>query len=261
MEIWQSIILGITQGLTEFLPVSSSGHLVLVQNAMGLADIPIMYDVMFHLGTLVAVVLVMYREIAAIFAHPVKNHLVVLIIATIPAAVVGFLFNDLFEEAFSGTFLGICFILTAVILMLGEFIYDRHKTKYDISLYSGISMGLMQALALFPGISRSGSTIAGGLFFGVNGTKAANFAFLMSIPIILGSLASEVLKLKDTGFGDIDMAPMAVGTVVAAVAGFFAVKFMLKLIKERKLTGFAIYVTALGIFVLIDQNISHLIFK
>ena len=80
MEIWQSIILGITQGLTEFLPVSSSGHLVLVQNAMGLADIPIMYDVMFHLGTLVAVVLVMYREIAAIFAHPVKNHLVVLII-------------------------------------------------------------------------------------------------------------------------------------------------------------------------------------
>ena len=146
MEIWQSIILGITQGLTEFLPVSSSGHLVLVQNAMGLADIPIMYDVMFHLGTLVAVVLVMYREIAAIFAHPVKNHLVVLIIATIPAAVVGFLFTDLFEEAFSGTFLGICFILTAVILMLGEFIYDRHKTKYDISLYSGISMGLMQVL-------------------------------------------------------------------------------------------------------------------
>ena len=145
--------------------------------------------------------------------------------------------------------------------MLGEFIYDRHKTKYDISLYSGISMGLMQALALFPGISRSGSTIAGGLFFGVNRTKAANFAFLMSIPIILGSLASEVLKLKDTGFGDIDMAPMAVGTVVAAVVGFFAVKFMLKLIKERKLTGFAIYVTALGIFVLIDQNISHLIFK
>jgi undecaprenyl-diphosphatase len=261
MGIFEAIILGVVQGLTEFLPVSSSGHLVLLQKIMGLSDVPIFFDTMLHFGTLVAVVVVLIHEIIGIIRHPVKNHLGMLILATIPAAVVGYLWSDYFEGIFqSGSLLGFCFLATAGILTASELIAQKIHTAKPLSAKSALSMGLMQALAIFPGISRSGSTIAGGLFFGVDRTRVAKFSFLMSVPIILGSLLSSGKTAMETGLGDVSVAAVAVGTIAAAVAGFFAVRFMLALIKKTKLYGFAIYVAALGVFLLLDQYVFHLVF-
>lgn len=261
MGMFEAVLLGLIQGITEFLPVSSSGHLVLVQQAMGLQNVPIFFDTMLHFGTLIAVVAVLFFEIIAIFRHPVKNHLGMLILATIPAAAAGYFLSDFFESTFkSGSLLGVCFLITALILTVSELIATRINTKKPITIKSALVMGLMQAVAILPGVSRSGSTIAGGLFCGVDRVRAARFSFLMSIPIILGSVLSSGMDAADVGIGDVSTTTIIVGTIVAAVAGFFAVKFMLAIIEKTKLYGFAIYVAALGAFLLLDQNVFHFIF-
>ena len=203
----------------------------------------------------------MWHEIVGILRHPVQNHLGMLILATIPAAVVGYLWSDYFEGVFkSGSLLGLCFLATAAILTTSEIVAQKRHTQKPLSAKSALSMGLMQALAIFPGISRSGSTIAGGLFFGVDRTRVAKFSFLMSIPIILGSLFSSGKTVMEAGMGDVSIAAVVAGTIAAGVAGFFAVRFMLALIKKTKLYGFAIYVAALGVFLLLDQFVFHIVF-
>ena len=262
MGIFEAVILGLLQGFTEFLPVSSSGHLVLMQQVMGLQEVPIFFDTMLHLGTLIAVVIVLFSEIVGIFRHPVKNHMGMLILASIPAAVVGYLWNDYFESIFrSGSLLGVCFLITAIILVVSELIAAKINTQKHITTKSALVMGLMQAVAILPGVSRSGSSIAGGLFMGVDRVSAAKFSFLMSIPIILGSVVFSGASIADVGIGDISVTVIAAGTIAAAASGFFAVKFMLSIIKKTKLYGFAVYVTALGVFLLMDQYVFHFIFK
>ena len=261
MGVFEALILGIVQGLTKFLPVSSSGHLVIVRNMLGVTEVPLFFDAMLHLGTLVAVVIVLFSEIAAMLRHPVKNHLGMLILATIPAGVIGIVFQDFFTEAFEGAVLGYCFLATAGILVLSEFLAQRFANKHDVTMPGALSMGLMQALAIFPGISRSGSTIAGGLFTGTNREKAANFAFLMSIPVILASVLLTGKDAAEAGsMGEVSLPALIAGTAAAAVSGFLAVKFMLSLIKKKKLYGFAVYVAILGVYVLLDQQVFHLIF-
>ncbi len=261
MDFIQALLLGLVQGFTEFLPVSSSGHLVLMQQAMGLEDVPIFFDTMLHLGTLVAVVAVLFRDIAGIFRHPVKNHLGMLVIATIPAAAAGYFFNDFFESAFKGgQYLGICFLVTALILVVSEQIAARLKTRKRMAVQNALAMGLMQAVAIFPGISRSGSTIAGGLFTGVDRTQAAKFSFLMSIPIILGSVGASGVDAMQTGMGNVSLTAVLIGTAAAAVTGYFAIKFMLAFIQKAKLYGFAVYTAALGAFLMVDQSILHIVF-
>ena len=262
MDILQALLLGLVQGITEFLPVSSSGHLVLMQQVMGLKNVPIFFDAMLHVGTLVSVVVVLFRDIIGIFRHPIQNHMGMLIIATIPAAVAGYVWGDYFEVVFqNGQMLGYCFLLTALILVLSERIAARIKTPKKLVLQNALTMGLMQAVAIFPGISRSGSTIAGGLMSGVDRTQAARFSFLMSIPIIIGSAGSSGAGVLQGGMGDITWPVVIVGTVAAAVIGYFAVKFMLAMIQKSKLYGFAVYVAALGAFLLLDQQIFHFVFK
>ena len=258
MSILESIILGIVQGLTEFLPVSSSGHLVLLQNIFGISEPQLFFDTMLHLGTLVAVVAVMFKEIIGLFRRPL-NKLLYLVIATIPAVVFGYFLSDFVEGAFSGAYLGFGFLLTAVILTVSELISKRSVKKHDVKLGSGIAMGFMQVVAMMPGVSRSGSTIAGGLFCGVDRSKAASFSFLMSIPVILGSVILQGAKIAADTSLIVDWLPTIIGTVFAAASGYFAVRFMLALIKKRRLYGFAIYVAALGIFVLLDRYVLGLV--
>lgn len=261
MDFIQALLLGLVQGLTEFLPVSSSGHLVLMQQVMGLKEVPIFFDTMLHMGTLVSVVVVLFWDIVGIFRHPVKNHLGMLIIATIPAAAVGYFFEDFFESVFTGgQFLGLCFLATALILVVSELISVKMKPRKQINLKNALAMGAMQAVAIFPGISRSGSTIAGGLFSGVDRTQAARFSFLMSIPIIIGSAGSSGINALQTGMGDVSWTAVIAGTIAAAVTGYFAVKFMLSIIQKTKLYGFAVYVAALGAFLMVDQYFLHIIF-
>ncbi len=258
MSILEAIVLGIVQGLTEFLPVSSSGHLVLLQNVFGLSEPQLFFDTMLHLGSLVAVVAVMRKEIIDLFKKPFHT-LGYLVIATIPAVIAALLLEDIVEGAFGGMYLGYGFLFTAVVLTLSEMLAKRRRQKHrSIGAGSAAAMGLMQAIAIFPGVSRSGSSIAGGIASGLDRKKAASFSFLMSIPVILGSVMLQSYKLVGSG-SSIDWAPTIIGTICAAVSGFYAVKLMLALIQRKRLYGFAIYVLILGIFVLLDQYVLGMI--
>ena len=193
--IWKSVVLGTVQGLTEFLPVSSSGHLVLLQRMLGYdlgGGSMTFVNIMLHFGTLLAVILVFWKDILALFRKPFTP-LLWLIVATIPAGIVGLLFEDGIDAAFSGEkgllYLAVCFAATALLLLLAELCVRRRKREQAFGWKHAVSMGVMQAVALFPGISRSGSTIAAGTLAGAKTQDAARFSFLMSIPIILGSVA------------------------------------------------------------------------
>ncbi len=259
MGILEAIVLGIVQGLTEFLPVSSSGHLVLLHNVFGMSEPQLFFDTMLHLGTLVAVVIVMWKSIVDIFKNFFSKMTLFLIVATIPAVLATLLFGDFFEGTFTGTYLGYGFLLTACVLTLSEKISDRVNRKREIGMGSTITMGVMQAVAIFPGVSRAGSTIAGGLVSGIDRRQAASFSFLMSIPAILGSVVLQGAKIVSDSAINVELLPTIVGAVCAAISGYFAIRFMLALISQKRLYGFAIYVAVLGIFVLLDQYLLKMI--
>lgn len=259
MGILEAIVLGIVQGLTEFLPVSSSGHLVLLHNVFGMSEPQLFFDTMLHLGTLVAVVIVMWKSIVDIFKNFFSKMTLFLIVATIPAVLATLLFGDFFEGTFTGTYLGYGFLLTACVLTLSEKISDRVNRKREIGMGSTVTMGVMQAVAIFPGVSRAGSTIAGGLVSGIDRRQAASFSFLMSIPAILGSVVLQGAKIVSDSAINVELLPTIVGAVCAAISGYFAIRFMLALISKKRLYGFAIYVAVLGIFVLLDQYLLKMI--
>ncbi len=257
--IWKSIILGTVQGLTEFLPVSSSGHLSLLQRILNynIGDFGMLFvSVMLHLGTLFAVVWVFRREILALFKKPFKT-LLMLIVATIPAGVVGLLFNSKIDGLFAGELgvglLAVCFAATALLLLVTEYVAQRRKKLSPLGWKHSIAMGCMQAVALFPGISRSGSTIFAGTVSGAEREDVAKFSFLMSIPVILGS---AVVELKDIIFPNEGVAVamegpeitgMIFGVLFAAIAGFLSVKLMLKVIKKANYKWFSVYLVLLSL--------------
>ncbi len=255
--IWQSIVLGTVQGLTEFLPVSSSGHLALLHRILG-ADFggnTLFFDIMLHVGTLAAVVAVFWRDILDLFKKPFKT-LLILIVATIPAGVAGLLLNDWIDGVTNGPYgvivLSCCFALTAVLLLLTENYSKKRQAAQPFGWKHGICMGVMQAFALFPGLSRSGSTIAAGVLSGGERKSVAHFSFLMSIPVILGSaLVSSIDVVKDptlvTSIGASGFVGIAVGVVFAAVSGFFAVKFMLRIIEKANYKWFSLYLAVLAV--------------
>lgn len=264
MEIWQAIVLGLVQGLTEFLPVSSSGHLTLAQNLMqiDLEGMDLLFDIILHVGTLVAVCVVFWRDIINLFKKPFKT-LLYLIVATIPAAVVGLLLMDWSEETINGSpyigiLLAVFFVVTAVLLLVTEIYAKRRNKEKELPLCwrTTIPMGLAQAVAaLFPGISRSGSTICAGVLAGGRSEDLSKFSFLMSIPVILGSFAVSLVKgafngeLSEsfTALGSNAGWCIAIGFVVAAVSGLFAIKVMLGAIKKANYKWFSLYLVLLAI--------------
>ncbi len=255
--IWKSFVLGAVQGLTEFLPVSSSGHLVFLQKVMGYdlgGGSMTFINVMLHFGTLLAVCVVFYKDILGLFKKPFKT-LLMLIVATVPAGVVGLLFNDKIEGLFEGEraflLLAIFFSVTAILLLLCELIAKSPKRKErDLGWKNAVPMGLMQAVALIPGISRSGSTIVAGTVSGAKTKDVAKFSFLMSIPVILGSVLVELYGFfKAPSFGEGNGLILALGVIVgvisSAVFGFFAIKVMLKVIAKANYKWFALYLILL----------------
>lgn len=251
MNVWIAMLLGLVQGLCEFLPVSSSGHLVLLQTIFGITD-TLFFDTMLHAGTLIAVVAVFYKQLWAMLRRPLQKKVGLLLIATLVTTAFAFIFRDSITDAYEGALLGFGFLLTAIILVLNEYIAHGKKDIGHLRWYEAAGVGLMQAVAILPGVSRSGSTIAGSRFFGLNKEDAAEFSFILSIPAILGSLVMQVPDVLAEGVS-IPWLPTLLGTLVAAVSGYFAIRFMLQLIKKRSLLGFAIYVAALGMLILIDQ--------
>ncbi len=247
--IWKSVVLGTVQGLTEFLPVSSSGHLLFLHKLLGedFGGNALFFDIMLHFGTLIPVLIVFRKDIIALFRKPFKT-LLMLIVATIPAGIIGLLFNDKIDGVMNGEnallYLSLCFLVTASFLLVCEFVAKKRKKVRMLGWRSAVPMGLMQAAALFPGISRSGSTITAGVVSGARAEDVTKFSFLMSIPVILGS---ALVSLKDiigspesvTALGASGAVGVIVGVVCAAVSGFFAVKIMLKVIRKANYKWFA----------------------
>jgi undecaprenyl-diphosphatase len=261
LDLLRALVLGILQGATEFLPISSSGHLVLVPWWLGWDEPPLVFDVVLHMGTLVAVLVYFWRDWLTLlraglralqhrtFQDPDARLLLLLIVGTIPAALAGVLLEGLFESAFSDPPLVAGFLLvTALLLFLCERAYTADRTLTDLTSRDALIIGLAQAFAIFPGISRSGSTIAAGIWRGLPRGVSARFSFLLGTPIIAGAGAKQVLDLL-TGSLTIeqDMAgPMIVGFLAAAVVGFGCIWFLLRLLQRRRLIGFAVYCAAFG---------------
>ena len=258
MNLWQAILLGLVQGLCEFLPVSSSGHLVLFQEILGVDDPGIFLDTMLHVGTLIAIFVAFWKDIWAMIRRPLSKPVYLLVVATIPAVVATLLLGDFFETAFTGEFLGLGFLATSVILFASG---RKQGFRRDLSYADALVMGCFQAFAILPGVSRSGSTISGGLLRGVDRESAARFSFLMSIPAILGSV---VLQVKDLLTGGVEtsltMGPVIVGMLVAALSSLAAIKLMLFLVRRTDLKWFALYTAILGVLVCLDQWVFHLFF-
>jgi undecaprenyl-diphosphatase len=265
MRIWEALILGVVQGITEFLPVSSSGHLVLLQKIFGIEEPVLVFDTAVHAGTLIAVLVVLRRDILNILRRIVQPLTLYLIIATIPAVIAALLFKRFIEGAFaSGAFLGAAFLLTSALLLLSETLYRRKSTQArgqdKMNWLDALVIGLLQAVAVFPGLSRSGATISAGLFRKLDRDFAARFSFLLSIPAILGALVLQVKNLagagtidaaESTGAGTIGLLPIAIGTISAGVVAFFSIRLALKIVKEHSLVGFALYTGILGIITLV----------
>lgn len=262
--IWKSSVLGVVQGLTEFLPVSSSGHLTLLQKLLGFdtaGGAMTFINIMMHLGTLIAVVIVFWKDIVALFRKPFKP-LLMLIVATIPAGIIGLLFSDQIDAIFSDEekglmYLALCFAITALLLLVCELVAKRQKDPKPLNWGSSVAMGLMQAVALFPGISRSGSTIVAGTLAGAKRDEVAKFSFLMSIPVILGSFLVEIASgVKDvvtdqpsyfTAIGAPEIVGMIFGVVFSMIFGFLAIKWMLKIIRKANYMWFSVYLLCLSL--------------
>lgn len=263
MSLLESLLLGIIQGITEFLPVSSSGHLTLFGRILQVDEaVMLSLTTLLHMGTLIAVFIVMRREIVAILRDlfgPRTGHLIV---ATIPAVIAALLFGDLIDKLFGGAWLGVSFMVTSLILLLSLTVSWRQQRRNSITLRDAATAGLGQAIAILPGVSRSGTTITALLLSGVSRETAIRFSFLMSIPAILGGF---LLDLKDllTGSGSalstLGAGPVIVGVAAAAVSGWFVMEAMLRRLTRRAMFWFAMYVFVLGLFVLLDQNVTHLI--
>jgi len=266
MEIWQAVILGLVQGLTEFLPVSSSGHVAFFQGVFGVndEDIALFFTIILHLGTLVAVCVVFWREILELFKKPYKT-LGLLVLATIPAAVTGLIFElvdadkVLLSTENMGIVLAVFFTVTATVLFVTEIFVKRRENVLPLCLKTTLPMGFAQALAVLPGISRSGSTICAGTLAGCKSEDVAKFSFIMSIPVILGSFVVELfMGLKDgeiqqsfqTGGATLGWS-VALGFIISAIAGLFAIKVMLKVIKKANYKWFSLYLILMAITCLV----------
>ncbi len=261
MTIFQAIILGIIQGITEFLPVSSSGHLVLLQKIFRVAEPSLTFGIVVHLGTLVAVFAVFWRDIVALLKKPIQKLTFLLIIGTIPAGIVGIVFKDFFESIFvSGSTIGFGFLITGMVLLFADSIRYGYKDIDETNVLDAVVVGVLQSIAIFPAVSRSGLTISGALFRNMDRDFAAKFSFLLSIPAILGAAVFDLKDVLEIGVDNMDSLNLGVGFIFSAIFGYISIKYMIDILKRGKIRYFSYYVFALGALVLIDQFVLHIFF-
>ncbi len=249
MEIWQAIVLGAVQGFAEFLPISSSGHLLLLQKWFGITENVMFYSIMLHIGTLIPVLVVLYKEILALFKKPF-NKMGYLILATIPAGIVGILASllDIDEFFYANLWLlGITFLLTAGELLYSEYRCKKVEMLNPINVKTSLIMGAGQAVGVFPGLSRSGTTMSAGCLANVKREENASFTFLMSIPIIVAAALFESIDVIKKGAGTIDVVPLLLGMATAMICGYISIKFMLSVIKKANYKWFSLYLVAISI--------------
>jgi len=264
MVLLQGVVLGLVQGATEFIPVSSSGHLVLVPWALGWEPPGLLFDIMVHWGTLAALVAIFWRDLWDVavacvrgfgsrdFGSPDARLGWYLILGTIPGVVLGVLFEDFFESLFSspGAVAGLL-LVTGTFLALAEWRGEGPRGIREMRVPDALWVGLAQAAAIAPGISRSGATIAAGMARGLRRAAAARFSFLLSIPIIFGAGVLQIARLPGVSDAAAQLPLMAAGFVSAALSGYFVVQFLLRYLQKHPLYPFAIYCWAVGLTVLV----------
>lgn len=283
MELWEAIVMGLVQGLAEFLPVSSSGHLAIFKYILGIdleAGGGLVFDVMLHFGTLVAIFIAFWKDIkklviegfailgawftngarfvtnlfqkekkeyVKVVTSAYRKFVLLVIVSTIPTGIMGILFKDLIEKA-SATLIvpGLCLILTSILLTLADHAEEGHKRPNQISYKEAGLVGIAQGFATLPGLSRSGTTITACLRLGFDKNFAVKYSFIMSIPAVLGAC---VLELKDFSMAGLETAVLVnyiIGTIVAAVVGYICIKTMLVVVRGKKFKGFAYYCLVAG---------------
>lgn len=271
MPIWVALLLGAVQGLAEFLPISSSGHLVLMQSLINFeqygAD-EVTFDVILHLGTLAAVIVAFWPDVKELVVEffkmvfdgfkirnrPYRRMVVMVILATLPLAL-GAVLEKYIESAFSSTlFVGIALLFTAALLITAGKVANAKvnsghggKTAKDAKYTDAVKVGLMQLVAVFPGVSRSGSTICGGLFSGFQRDFAVRFAFIMSIPAVLGSVVFKLGDIMAIGLSGEMILPCVVGFFASAISGYLAIALVRTLMKKNSFQYFAIYCGVVGV--------------
>ncbi len=218
-----AILLGIVQGLTEFLPVSSSGHLILFERLLGVSGDNLLFNIVVHVGTLCAVVVYYRKKLWEMAKKPFSKEVILLALSCLPTVIIYFLFKDFFNDSFKGAYLGISFLITAALLGFGQWAINR-KSSNSVNVKTALVMGAFQGFAIIPGVSRSGSTLAAGLAMGADKQKVADFSFLMSLPIILGSL---FLELIGGGFVGVNIWVLLAGFLSSFASGYIAIRFML----------------------------------
>ena len=291
MSLLEAILMGVIQGLTEFLPVSSSGHLAIFKIIFHIeTDTGILFDVLLHLGTLIAIFIVFYKDIFRmviegfsiigdfftnvkiffgnifskedqpyhkIIDNSYRKFVMLVIVSTIPTGFIGYAASDIVEAASTVLLVpGCCLVLTAVLLFVSDVVADGYKTPKNITYSNAFFIGICQGFATLPGLSRSGTTITACLLSGFNRKFAVKYSFIMSIPAILGAM---VLQLTDIGSAAIDSSQLgiyAVGMLVAAVVGYICIKTMLVIVKKRKFTYFSIYCLVVGILSIIGYFVT-----
>ncbi|MCR5746716.1 MAG: undecaprenyl-diphosphate phosphatase [Lachnospiraceae bacterium] len=280
MNIFQAIILGVIQGLTEFFPVSSSGHLAIVQNLLHVnTDAGMLFDVLLHVGTLIAIFLVFWRDIAKLLIEFVgiiadffrrfkdpdlivlssayRKFVLLIIVSTIPTAILGFVGRHFVSYAATTLIIpGIGLIITSILLFIADRIGDGRKGIKQISYLNAFEIGMAQGVATIPGISRSGATISMCLMLGIKKETAVKYSFIMSIPAVLGA---TVLEIKDAAGVTLTVGTVLsyiVGMIVAAVVGYFAIRFMIGVVRKKRYIYFSIYCFILGLIAIIGHFLT-----
>jgi len=271
MNIFKAIILGIVQGLTEFLPVSSSGHLAVVQHLLKVPEDRILFlTILLHFGTLLSIFFIYSKDIYMITIEFFKMLFelisgkgfkanneyrrlgIMIIVATIPTGIMGIFLNDLFASFYSSTLIiGIALLITGTLLWFAEKYNSGKRNINHMRWYDAAIVGIFQGLAITPGISRSGSTIVGSLFLGFNKELATKFSFLISIPTILGATILEVKAIFEVGLGDFTFGILIAGILSAFLAGILAIRTLINFIKKEKLYYFSFYTWSVGGIVII----------
>lgn len=286
MSLFEAIILGFIQGVAEFLPVSSSGHLAIFKNFFGLREAGIAFDILLHVGTLVAVFICFWsdiwelivggfgividvcknigryfsnlfnknnkeykmKEYIEIISTPFRRYVMLIIIATIPTGIMGIVLKDMIE-AVSATLIvpGICLLMTSIILLIADNAKDGNEDESNVSYKKAGFVGICQGFATMPGISRSGTTVTACLLVGMDRAFAVKFSFIVSIPAILGAAVLDIPDLFKEGITSSDMINYVAGTLVAAVVGYVCIKTMLQIVRKKKFKVFSIYCAIMGL--------------
>lgn len=288
MNLIEAIFMGILQGITEFLPVSSSGHLAILKNLIGLKDVGLAFDILLHVGTLIAVFVAFWKDIVELIVNgfgilgdwsvnaarflknltvkekdkkleykkvlktPYRRFVMLVIVSSIPTAIMGILFNDSIENMGKVLLIpGICLLITGVLLLIADRLPSGTDDAETASYKKSFVIGVCQGFATLPGISRSGTTITACLASGFKKEFAVKYSFIMSIPVIMGAAVLEIPDLASESLKASEIANYIVGMAFAAVVGYICIKTMLKIVKDKKFFGFSIYCFIMGIFAII----------